>query len=77
MRPAGYEYQSEFAREYFGQGKAEGHRDALLAILGARGIPLTKADRAQIESCSDVAKLATMTIRALTAKSPADIFADA
>jgi hypothetical protein len=84
MRPPGYEYQSSFARKYFGQGKAEGKaegalqakHEALLAFLGARGIPLTDDDRAFIAACSDIGKIDTMIARAATARSAAEVLAD-
>ena len=84
MRPPGYEYQSDFARKYFGQGKAEGKaegateakHDAVLAILAARGIGLTDDDRARINAQRDGAKLDAMIARAATARSVAEVLVD-
>jgi hypothetical protein len=84
MKPPGYEYQSNFARQYFGQGKAEGKaegvlqakHEALLAFLAARGIPLTNDERARIDACTDLEKLDTMITRAATARSAREVLAD-
>jgi hypothetical protein len=41
-----YEYQSDFARRYFSEGKAEGEADALLEVLDTRkiAVPAPPAD---------------------------------
>jgi hypothetical protein len=39
------------------EGKAEGKRDALLLVLEGRGLSMTKAQRAPILACEDLAKL--------------------
>lgn len=53
-----YEYQSDFARKYFFEGKAEGETSGkaigVLHVLRARGITLTEAQRQRISSCTDV-----------------------
>jgi hypothetical protein len=33
MRPANYEYQSDFARKYFAEGKAEGQVEGRAGLL--------------------------------------------
>jgi hypothetical protein len=80
MKPSGYEYRSDFARKYFGDGKAEGLveglQKALFAILSARGIVVTDGERARIVACADTARLDTMIARAATARSAAEILAD-
>jgi hypothetical protein len=40
MNPAKYEYRSEFARHYFGQGLAEGRSTLLQRLLTRRFGPL-------------------------------------
>jgi hypothetical protein len=74
MRIEGYEYQSEFARRYFSEGKAagqaegkaEGRIESLLTILDARGLSVSDAHREQILACSDEAQLDVWLRRALT-----------
>ncbi|MFB9236554.1 hypothetical protein ACFFWC_13500 [Plantactinospora siamensis] len=80
-----YEYQSDFARRYFGQGKAEGIAEgrtegkaegeatALLAVLAARGIDVSDAARQRITGCTDTDQLETWIRRATTAASINDI----
>ena len=85
MKTAGYEYRSDFARQYYGQGKAEGKAEglaeglqkAILACLTVRGIVVTDAERARISACVDAAKLDTMIARAVTATSASDVLRDA
>ncbi|MCC7380848.1 MAG: hypothetical protein IT384_03410 [Deltaproteobacteria bacterium] len=69
MAQAGYKYQSEFARRYFDQGKAEGKAEALLSILVARGLEPSGDQRAQIEGCTDVVVLERWLTAALGAES--------
>ncbi|MGI8329285.1 hypothetical protein ACRYCC_04925 [Actinomadura scrupuli] len=77
-----YEYQSAFAREYFGQGKAEGKAEgevqgearALLSFLAGRGLPVSEQARAQITSCTDLDRLDHWIKRAATACSVEDLF---
>ncbi len=54
-------------------GLAAGKRESLQLILGERGLPLTAAQRARIERCSDIAQLDTWLRRALTASAVADV----
>lgn len=68
-----YEYQSEFAKKYYGQGKqegfaeglsqgeargkAEGEAQAILAVLEARGLEVPDKVREAVLSCTDLAQL--------------------
>jgi hypothetical protein len=56
-----HEYQSELFRNLVDQGREEGRelglREALIAVLEARGLPLSDAERARIESESSIEKL--------------------
>lgn len=70
-----YEYQSEFARRYFGQGKAEGEAEAVLAVLDARGVEVPTEARDRIAGCTDLDELETWVRRAATATSVDDLFA--
>jgi hypothetical protein len=69
MDLATYEYQSEYARRYFFEGRAEGEADALLTVLSARGIDVPDDARARIAGCTDVQQLQTWIRRASTATS--------
>jgi flagellar biosynthesis/type III secretory pathway protein FliH len=58
----GYQYQSDFARKYYGQGLEEGHqegrqeglRDAVIALAHAKLGKLSDDDVAAIEAVSDL-----------------------
>ena len=73
MLPANYEYQSDFARKYYGQGKtegrAEGSREALISIiakqLGLRFGALDESILARIAAASS-AELIEVAERLLT-----------
>jgi flagellar biosynthesis/type III secretory pathway protein FliH len=89
MASGNYEYQSDFARRYFGQGKAEGiaegkaegiaegkaegKAEAVLAVLAARQIAVPDEIRARIATCADVALLDRWLARAVTALAAADV----
>ena len=80
-----YEYQSDFARTYFGQGEAKGLAEgevkgearALLAVLAARGLEVDMATRERIVGCADPGLLERWITRAATASSLPEIFAEA
>ncbi len=79
MIPEKYEYRSDFARKYFGAGKAEGRAegeiegeakgkvDALFVILGARGLVPTAEQRERIVAERDGACLDGWLAKAVTA----------
>lgn len=77
-----YEYQSDFARRYYGQGRAEGEASgraegeatALLAFLAAREIEVPGDAHDRIIGCTDLAQLETWIRRAATASSIEDLF---
>ena len=75
-----YEYQSDFARTYFGQGlaqgEARGEAKALLAVLAARGLEVDTATRERILGCMDPGLLERWITRAVTASSLAEVFAE-
>jgi hypothetical protein len=73
MASGNYEYQSDFARRYFGRGKAEGKAEAVLAVLAARQIAVPDEVRARITTCADVAILDRWLARAVTALAAADV----
>ncbi|MFC7740687.1 hypothetical protein ACFQXA_06480 [Nocardiopsis composta] len=78
MSTGTYEFQTEFARRYHGRGKsegrAEGEAEALLAVLGARGIDLTERHRGLISSCTDPERLREWIVRAATATRAEQVF---
>lgn len=84
MQTGRYEYQSDFAREYYAKGRAEGEAKgraegeakAILQILELQGLTIPDDARQQIFGCSDGERLDTWLRRALGAKSLADVFAD-
>src|SRR5262249_9150365 len=57
----GYEYQSDFAKKYYGQGRTEGRTEeaarAVLAVLRVRGIAVPDAVRERILNEKDPARL--------------------
>ena len=77
MAAKNYEYQSDFAKRYFGQGKAEGNAEgearAVLTVLAARGIDVPEKARARILACADLAQLDAWLARAATASSASDV----
>jgi hypothetical protein len=75
---ARYGYQSDFARRYYGEGKAEGKAEgearAVLAVLDARGIEVPDPVREDITGCTDLDQLDTWIRRAVTANKVQDLF---
>lgn len=71
MNSLGYEYQSDFARRYYGQGKAEGKAEGrieiILKLLALRFGPLTEADQTRVRGARD-AQLDAVAERMLTAE---------
>lgn len=59
------------------KGRAEGKREALVALLGARGIAPTAEQRATIEACEDPAQLERWIVEAATATAAAQVIAPA
>jgi hypothetical protein len=76
MQEGKYEYQSDFARAYFGQGKAEGRAEALLAVLEARGMAPDDSTRERIMGCTDPEQLQRWIVRAATMTSLREVFAE-
>jgi hypothetical protein len=82
MEIKGYEYQSEFARRHFAEGKAEGKGEgaalgvakALGLLLKQRNLVVSTEQAQRIEDCRDQEQLLTWFNRALIAQSAADVF---
>jgi hypothetical protein len=76
------EYKSDYARHYYGRGKAEGEAEGkaegeakmLLAVLSARGIDVPEDARIRIAECTDLDQLEAWGRRAATADSINDLF---
>jgi hypothetical protein len=71
MNSLGFEYQSDFARRYFGQGKAEGRIEGrveiTLKLLALRFGPLPDATQTCVRSAQD-AQVDAIAERLLTAQ---------
>jgi len=67
MNSLGFEYQSDFARRYFFQGKAEGRVEIVLELLALRFGQLTDAIQAQVRGAKDV-QIVAVAERMLTAQ---------
>jgi hypothetical protein len=65
MQPRKYEYQSDFARRYFGEGQAEGRlheaRATLLALAVRHGA-VSDELRARVLACVDPERLRALTV---------------
>ncbi len=60
----------------FTRGETAGFTRALLAILGVRGFTVSAEARAHIDACKDAATLERWILRATTAASMVDVFAE-
>ena len=73
-----YEYQSDFARKYYGQGLREGQQEearaALMEVLDVRGLKPSLRVRKRIDACADVVQLKRWLRRAAAADSVAQVF---
>jgi hypothetical protein len=69
----GYQYQSDFAKKYYGQGRAEGAARAVLTALRVRGIAVPEDTRARILAEQDLARLERWHERAIVAASVAEV----
>ena len=85
MKLKNYEFQSDFARHYYGRGKAEGmaegkvegkvegEAEMILTVLAARGVEVSDEVRARIRGCTDLEVLKEWGRRATTAASVDDV----
>jgi len=74
-----YRYQSDFAKRYLAQGRAEGKALAVLAVLAvlaARGVKVPAAVRARVLACTDAATLDGWIGRAATANVASHLIAE-
>lgn len=68
MNALGFEYQSDFARRYYGQGKAEGQVELILKMLAGRFGPLADTIQTHVRGANN-AQLDAIAERMLTAQS--------
>jgi len=76
MPPKGYEYQSDFARKYYGEGMIKGEARTLLKMLRLKGFEVSPELQSRVETCTDLAQLDLWIERILAAQSLADVFAE-
>lgn len=69
----GYQYQSDFAKKYVAEGRAEGTALAILAFLEARGLAVPDAVRERIVAEKDPQRLARWVKRAAVAATIAEV----
>jgi hypothetical protein len=69
----GYQYQSDFAKKYYGQGRTEGRASDVLTVLRARGIAVPDAARERIVAQKDPDRLERWLEKAAVAVSIADV----
>jgi len=74
MRSGTYEYQSDFARRYVAEGRAEGRARAVLAVLEERDLDVPSVVRERVLACSDPELLDALVRRAVTVASAEDLF---
>lgn len=86
MMKSGYQYQSSFAKKYVGQGRAEGLAEgeakgeakglaeAVLAVLAARKVRVTRTVRERVLGCSDVEVIKGWVPRALVVARASELF---
>ena len=67
MNSLGFEYQSDFARRYYGHGKAEGRIELVLELLALHFGPLTEEAQTRVRSAQDALSHVVVE-RMLTAK---------
>ena len=65
---------SPFAKETFGRGRTVGKAEDILAVLDARNLDVTDAERERIAGCTDLRQLATWIRRAVTVEKTSDLF---
>jgi hypothetical protein len=65
-----------YAEDKWKGGKLEGKAEAVVAILQARGIPLSSVEQSAILACQDQATLDRWVPRALLANSAAELLAE-
>jgi hypothetical protein len=65
--------ESELYKEIFGDGMVKGRAEDILAVLGARGIPVSDTVRERILGCTDIPTLDAWIRRAAVASTAASV----
>ncbi len=73
----GYQYQSEFAKRYVAEGRAENAAEAVLTVLQARGLAVPDAVRERILAQKDPERLKRWLEKAAVASSAAEVVDEA
>jgi len=76
-RDYGADQRAEGEAAGLAKGEAKGKAAAILAVLSARGVPVSHEARDRIEACGDVAMLDRWILRAATVASTEEVFATA
>jgi hypothetical protein len=80
MGTTNYEYQSDIARQWFGDGMAKGvakgKAEVLLKLLQLKGFTLSEAERAHVLGCTEEPALERWIERVMFARSLDEVFAD-
>jgi hypothetical protein len=72
----GYEYQSDFAKKYVAQGRAEARAGDVLTALRVRGIAVPDVARDRILAQKDLDRLERWLEKAILATSIAEVLGD-
>jgi hypothetical protein len=72
----GYEYQSDFAKKYVAEGRAEEAARNLLTVLGVRGIAVPDTARERILAQKDAERLERWLARAVVAASVGEVIGE-
>jgi hypothetical protein len=72
----GYVYQSDFAKKYVAEGRAQGRAEAVLTALRVRGIAVPDAARERILAEKDPERLERWVERSILASSVAEVVDD-
>lgn len=67
-------FQSRTAQALWAEGHSDGLAEALLVVLGGRGVDISDEARDRITSCPDHDTLTTWLTRAATATTTAELF---
>ncbi|PRX96209.1 hypothetical protein [Allonocardiopsis opalescens] len=69
-----FEYMSDFTRRYVEKGELKGEAKSVLRVLTSRGVAVSDAARARIESCRDEEQLDIWLDRVATVEHVDDLF---
>ena len=67
--------QTPIGQQIFDEGIEQGKAQSVLAILAARGVPVSEEAQARIRACGDLRRLDRWLIRAMSAASADEVLA--